>query len=95
MLLEAMIARRGIIAAERGAIPEMQGIRSKAPCGIVVEPGNVSHLREEMETMIANPELAQAMGISGQRRALALYPAPVIVDALCKRRVPAAAQTPK
>lgn len=73
VILESMACGCPIITTPVGAIPEMLQIHSKQPCGVCVEPQNVTQLREAIIDLISNPSKAQAYGQLARERVVNTY----------------------
>jgi glycosyltransferase involved in cell wall biosynthesis len=65
-ILEAMLARKAIIASATGGIPEAitSGIN-----GILVPPGDAAALAEALRLVITNPKLRNELGLAALHRA--------------------------
>lgn len=72
-VLEAMAARRPVVAYDWGAVPELV---CDGETGYVVPFRDIAAVVERLQEMCANPQRIQAMGEAGRRRALALYDLP-------------------
>lgn len=73
VILESMACGCPIITTPVGAIPEMLQIHSERPCGICVEPRNVSQLRDAIIDFISNPAKAQEYGRLARERVINAY----------------------
>lgn len=73
VILESMACGCPIITTPVGAIPEMLQIHSKQPCGVCVEPRNVSQLRDAIINFISNPAKAQEYGRLARERVINAY----------------------
>ena len=73
VILESMACRCPIITTPVGAIPEMLQIHSEHPCGVCVEPQNVSQLRDAIIDFISNPLRAQKYGQLAMERVISAY----------------------
>jgi glycosyltransferase involved in cell wall biosynthesis len=62
--LEAMTAGVPVIAANRGALPEVVG-----DAGLLIDPGDVEGLAHALERMLDEPGLKEALSARGVRRA--------------------------
>lgn len=65
VLLEAMVARRPIVASSVGAIPE---IVLDGKTGLLVPPRQPDHLAEAILDLLHNPARAERMGQAGRKR---------------------------
>ena len=54
-------------------LPEIRNVVSKADCGILVDPGNVSDIADAIAYLFDHPEEAQRMGANGRRAVLETY----------------------
>jgi glycosyltransferase involved in cell wall biosynthesis len=63
-VLEAMTAGVPVVAANRGALPEVLG-----DAGLLIEPDDVEGLADAMLQVVTKPGLAEALGSRGPRRA--------------------------
>jgi len=66
VVLEAMAARRPVVATAVGGIPELV---VPSETGLLVEPGDATGLSEAMAGVLADPERSREMGEAGRRRA--------------------------
>lgn len=73
VILESMVCGCPIITTPVGAIPEMLQIHSEQPCGVCVEPQNVSQLRDAIIDFISNPAKAQEYGRLARERVINAY----------------------
>ena len=73
VILESMVCGCPIITTPVGAIPEMLQIHSEQPCGVCVEPQNVTQLKEAIIDFISNPSKAQAYGQLARERVVNTY----------------------
>lgn len=73
VILESMACGCPIITTPVGAIPEMLQINSERPCGVCVEPRNVSQLRDAIIDFISNPAKAQEYGRLARERVINAY----------------------
>jgi glycosyltransferase involved in cell wall biosynthesis len=73
VILESMACGCPIITTPVGAIPEMLQIHSEQPCGVCVEPQNVSQLRDAIIDFISNPTKAQEYGRLARERVINAY----------------------
>ena len=64
VLMEAMAARRPVVATDVGGVPE---IVAHGESGLVVPAGDAEALAVGIERLLADPEQAQAMGERGRR----------------------------
>lgn len=64
-ILEAMAARKAVIATKTGGIPE---VVVAGETGIVVRPRDISALSESILELASTPQLARRMGDNGRRR---------------------------
>ena len=64
--LEAMACGTPVLAADRGALPEVVG-----DAGLLVDPTSVDALREGMYTLAVQPSLRAALRVAGRARARA------------------------
>jgi glycosyltransferase involved in cell wall biosynthesis len=63
VVLEAMASRLAVVATRVGAVPELVGDRER---GILVEPGDVSGLAAALDLLLAEPALAERLGMAGR-----------------------------
>lgn len=77
--LEAMSARRPVVASRCGGIPEtvVDGVT-----GLLVEPGDAVELADGIERLVAEPDFARTAGEAGRRRVVESFALPRYVDAL-------------
>ena len=68
--LEASLARRAVIAAAVGGLPE---IVQDFETGFLVEPGNADQIATAIERFVRRPELVVTMGEAAHRRAAAHF----------------------
>lgn len=61
VILESMAAGCSIVSTNVGAVPEMLGIGSDKPCGIVVEPQNTEDLAAALMKLLEDSELADEL----------------------------------
>lgn len=73
VILESMACGCPIITTPVGAIPEMLQIHSEQPCGVCVEPQNVSQLRDAIFDLVSNPAKAQEYGQLARERVINAY----------------------
>ncbi len=66
VVLEAMAMGRPVIASGIGGIPD---VVADEDTGLLVPPGNPIALRQAIERLLADPDLRERMGRSGQQRA--------------------------
>ena len=92
VILEAMAAGKAVVATRVGGIPEAV---VDGETGILVPPGAPPSLAEALLALLRKPEIAQAMGEAGRRRAVEQFSADVMVreiealyEALVPRAVP-------
>lgn len=64
--VEAMICGKPVVASAIGGLPE---VVVDGESGLLVEPGNVSALREALRTLLLDPARRERMGINGRKRA--------------------------
>jgi glycosyltransferase involved in cell wall biosynthesis len=64
--VEAALSRRAVIAARVGGLPE---IVRDGVTGILVEPGDAAALARAIESLVADPALAESYGREAQRAA--------------------------
>lgn len=64
-VVEAMAARRPVVAAAIGAIPELV---SDGVEGILVAPGDIDGVREALDRLLSDPSLRERMGAAGWAR---------------------------
>jgi glycosyltransferase involved in cell wall biosynthesis len=69
-LLEAMFARRPIVAS---AVGEVSAVLEQGEAGLLVEPGNASTLATALDRLLSDADLASALGERAGRRADAEY----------------------
>ncbi|MAG35087.1 MAG: hypothetical protein CL878_02395 [Dehalococcoidia bacterium] len=70
VVIEAMAARRPIIAAAEGGVPE---IITSADEGLLVPPGDAEALAEAALSVLNDPDKARRLGEAGYRRASAQF----------------------
>ena len=63
-VLEAMTVGVPVVAANRGALPEVLG-----DAGLLIEPDDVEGLADAMQQVVTQPGLAEALSSRGPRRA--------------------------
>ena len=73
VIIESMACGCPIVTTPVGAIPEMLDIDSSEPCGICVEPKNVSQLREAIHKMIIDNDMACSYGARSRARVRERY----------------------
>jgi glycosyltransferase involved in cell wall biosynthesis len=61
-ILEAMAASKPVVATRVGAVEEMLDANTEVPCGIVIEPRNVSALASALRQLISDRDLREALG---------------------------------
>jgi glycosyltransferase involved in cell wall biosynthesis len=64
--IEAMMAKKPVVAANHGGLME---IVVNNETGFLVEPNNITVLKEALEKVISNPELRVVLGENGFQRA--------------------------
>jgi glycosyltransferase involved in cell wall biosynthesis len=69
-VLEAMAAGAPVVATSVGGVPELV---VNGETGFLVEPGNPEAAARAVESLLADPERARAMGEAGRARARALF----------------------
>ncbi|MBI4861484.1 MAG: glycosyltransferase, partial [Candidatus Riflebacteria bacterium] len=69
VLVEAMLARRPVVASRTGAVAEIVSDR----CGVLVEPGRPDLLAGAIESLLADPDLRRKMGEAGRERAARMF----------------------
>jgi glycosyltransferase involved in cell wall biosynthesis len=69
-LLEAMFARRPIVAS---AVGEVSAVLEQGEAGLLVEPGNAGALAAALDRLLSDANLASALGARAARRADAEY----------------------
>jgi starch synthase len=62
-----MMSGTPVIASRLGGLPE---IVEHGQTGFLVEPGNVTELRERLAELLGNPDLAARLGRQARERAL-------------------------
>jgi glycosyltransferase involved in cell wall biosynthesis len=67
---EAMSLGKPVIGSNVGGIPE---VVEAGRSGLLVEPGSVSDLRNAMERLAGNPDLARMLGVSARESVLARF----------------------
>lgn len=70
-LLEAMSAKKAIIASKSGAIPE---VLEHQVSGWLIEPGNVYEIYEGLKTLLNDPELSKQLGELAYEKVTAMTP---------------------
>lgn len=83
VIIESMAAGAPIITTPVGAIPEMLDITSDSPCGICVAPKQVEPLREAIEQLLQNNDLAALLGQRAKERVTTVYAMSSVWDKLC------------
>ena len=73
VIIESMACGCPIVTTPVGAIPEMLDINSDKPCGICVEPRNVMQLKEAIEELLVDNDLATKYGKRAQSRVREQY----------------------
>jgi glycosyltransferase involved in cell wall biosynthesis len=68
VLLEAMACQVPIVGSNSGAIPEVVG-----PAGLIYPEGDVDRLVKSLQTLYANPDLAEGYGQAGFARVMTEY----------------------
>lgn len=68
VVIEAAFAARPVVIT---AIPGIHKLVDEAACGIVVPSGDVGALAEALDSLLSDPDRAEAMGSAGRRTALA------------------------
>ena len=63
-VLEAMASGTPVIASRIGGVPE---VVADGETGFLVEPGNVSELRDRLEQVLANDDLRERMGANARQ----------------------------
>ncbi|MEE8576326.1 MAG: glycosyltransferase family 4 protein, partial [candidate division Zixibacteria bacterium] len=69
-VLEAMAAQKPVIASRTGGMVEQV---EHNRTGLLVEPGNVTQLAEQISHILDNPHLARQMGAKGYARVMSEY----------------------
>ena len=64
--VEAMLAKKPVVASNHGGLTE---IIEHSKTGFLVQPNNISDLKQAIQKLIENPALRTAMGINGFERA--------------------------
>ncbi|CUH51135.1 glycosyltransferase family 4 protein [Shimia marina] len=70
VLMEAMAARRPVVATQIAGIPELV---ADGGAGLLVPPGDVAALSAAISKILANPARATAMGIAGRAKVEAAF----------------------
>jgi glycosyltransferase involved in cell wall biosynthesis len=70
VIVEAMLARRPVIATRAGGIPE---IIENGVSGILIMPGSPDELAEALRRIFSDPVSAAEVAANGQERALACF----------------------
>lgn len=70
VLVEAMATAKPVVAANAGGVPE---VVEAGVTGLLAKPGDWRGVADAIETLLANPPRAQAMGEAGRRRAERLF----------------------
>jgi len=65
VLMEAMASRIPVVASLVAGVPELV---SEGESGFLVPPGDVETLADRIETLLADPERARAMGLAGRAK---------------------------
>lgn len=73
VILEAMAARKAIVATRVGAIPDMLAADGPEPCGLVVQPCSVEALGSALNTMMSDSNLRRILGARARKRVLQQY----------------------
>jgi glycosyltransferase involved in cell wall biosynthesis len=78
-VLEAMAAGMPVITTPVGGIPDVvtDGVE-----GFLVQPGDVQTLREKLQLLLRDPELAQRMGAAGRRKIETTFARTVVMPRL-------------
>lgn len=82
VILEAMASACAVVATNVGAIEEMINVGSESPCGIIVEPRNVSQLESALLRVIHDPLLAHQFGRNGLEKVLNEYSRNIVMSKL-------------
>lgn len=93
--VEAMASGTPLVASRVGALPALVGPDDDA-AGLLVPPGDASALAEAVQTLLADPRTAAAMGARGRRRAEEDYSWAAVAarTAQIHRRIVAVSQKP-
>lgn len=84
VIIESMACGCPIVTTPVGAIPEILDINSDTPCGLCVEPRNVGQLKDAIEKLLKNNDLAHHLGIRAQTRVREEYGMEIIWEQLVK-----------
>jgi starch synthase len=68
--LEAMACGTAVVGSRTGGIPE---VVAEGETGLLVPPGDPEALAAALNTVLSDPDLAQAMGQAGRKRAIAEF----------------------
>lgn len=77
-IAEAMAARKAVVCAATGGIPEVVGEDGAA--GVLVSPGNPAELADAIIRLLGDPEAMRRMGEHGRRRAAENFSVEVTVE---------------
>ncbi len=86
VILEAMACALPVVATRIGGIPEQvvdygaQGGSSKEPTGILTELGNPKELAEALMFLSSNEQLANSLGLAGQKKCVEEFDLKTTVD---------------
>lgn len=72
-VVEAMASGCPVVASAVGAIPEMLGINTDKPCGIMVPVKNVNALKDAISELLTDFNKARILGRNGMERVLEQY----------------------
>jgi glycogen synthase len=75
--LEGMLGARPVIATRIGGLPEVLGEDG----GVLIEPESARALADAIAVLLRDPTLARDIGLSGRKRAQAVFPLRRCVDA--------------
>ena len=76
-VMEAMAARRPVVAANAGGVPE---IITDTGCGCLIPPGDANALADALETLAGDPALRARIGNAGAERIRGLFAMPRMID---------------
>ena len=84
VIIESMACGCPIITTPVGAIPEMLAIHSEEPCGICIEPKNTDQLRDAINLLLNDTNLASLYGERSKKRVNEEYSMKIVWERLMK-----------
>ena len=82
VVLEAMALGVPVVASRVGAIAEMLEADGAAPCGLVIEPGDIDALTATLQRVLSDTAWGRRLGDNGRGRFAACYDSAVVVAQL-------------